>query len=99
MHYICIVNRQTHLCVDQNNQNCKYKHKIMSKEYLKSKFSPTETIISLKMNVPTPIRNRDIKTGTIKSTISRLRKKGYIIEYTEEGRVDDILVTLKKVPL
>lgn len=71
----------------------------MNEGYLKTKFSPTKTIISLKINVPTPIRNRDIKIGTIKSTISRLRKKGYIIEYTEEGRIDDVLVTLKKVPL
>lgn len=69
----------------------------MNEEYLKSKVSPTNTITSLKLNVPTPIKNRDIKAGNVKSTISRLRKKGYVIEYTEEGRIDDVLVTLKKV--
>lgn len=70
----------------------------MDKEYLKSKVSPTATITSLKINVPTSIKNRDIKAGNLKSTISRLRKKGYEIEYTEEGRIDDVVVTLKKKP-
>ena len=70
----------------------------MDKEYLKSKVSPTATITSLKINVPTSIKNRDIKAGNLKSTISRLRKKGYEIEYTEEGRIDDVVVTWKKKP-
>lgn len=68
----------------------------MSKANLAKKVSPTATILSLPLGVPTPIRNRDIKIGNLKSTITRLRKKGYEIAYTEEGRVDDLLITRLK---
>lgn len=71
----------------------------MNKVKLITKVSPTNTTISLKMGIPTSIKNREIKAGNLKSTITRLRKRGYEIEYTEDGRIDDILVTLKKKPL
>lgn len=63
-----------------------------------TKVSPTETILALPIGIPTPIKNRDIKAGNIKSTISRLRGKGYVIECTEEGRIDDVVVTLIRDP-
>lgn len=68
----------------------------MKSAKLKTIISPTKTILALPVGVPTPIKHKDIKCGTLKSTITRLRKKGYIIDYTEDGRVDDVLVTLKK---
>lgn len=68
----------------------------MSKAVLAKKISPTATILSLPIGIPTPIKHKDIKIGTLKSTITRLRKKGHEIKYTEEGRTDDLLVTLLK---
>lgn len=65
----------------------------MSKANLAKKVSPMATILSLPIGIPTPIKHRDIKVGNLKSTITRLRKKGYEISYTEEGRVDDLLIT------
>lgn len=66
----------------------------MTRAIIHKKVSPTDTILNLPVGIPTSIKNRDIKTGVVKTTISRLRNEGHIIEYTEKGRIDDILVTL-----
>lgn len=68
----------------------------MSKKTLVKKAFPTETILRLPVGIPTPIKHKDIKIGTLKSTITRLRKQGHVIEYTEAGRIEDLLITLVK---
>lgn len=68
----------------------------MNEVELITKVSPTETIKNLPRGVPTLIRNKDIKVGCVKTTITNLRKQGHIIEYTEDGRIDDIIVTRVK---
>lgn len=56
----------------------------MDKEYLKSKVSLTATIVSLKINVPTSIKNRDIKAGNLKSTISFMSQTSEKLRYLEK---------------
>lgn len=38
------------------------------------------------------IKNRDYKVSTVKYTISRLRKKGFVFTATEAGLIDSIKV-------
>lgn len=68
----------------------------MNKAKVATKKSPSDTITSLPENIPTKVMNKDIKAGNLKSTITRLRKKGHKIEYTEKGCPDYVIVTRLK---
>lgn len=74
--------------------------KIMNQESTKariiSKPSLAETLRSLTIGKPSTIKSNQFKTNSVRNTISRLKKKGFDFDATEEGLVDEIRVTRLK---
>lgn len=72
----------------------------MSQEATKAKIiskpSLAETLRSLVIGKPSTIKNHQFKTNSVRNTISRLRKKGFDFDATEEGLVGEIRVTRLK---
>lgn len=71
--------------------------KRMNQEAIKariiSKPSLAETLRSLTIGKPSIIKSNRFKTNSVRNTISRLKKKGFDFDATEEGLVDEIRVT------
>lgn len=61
-----------------------------------SKPSLAETLRSLTIGKPSTIKSNQFKTNSVRNTISRLKKKGFDFDATEEGLVDEIRVTRLK---
>lgn len=61
-----------------------------------SKPSLAETLRSLSIGKPVIIKSNQWKANSVRNTISRLRKKGFDFDPTEEGLVDAIKVTRNK---
>ncbi len=54
------------------------------------------TLLSLKIGVPTSIKNREIKACSLRSANRILKAKGYSFILSEAGRIDDVIVTRLK---
>lgn len=63
---------------------------------LKTKTDVQGTLLALKIGVPTAIKNTQIKACSIRSAIRKLSSKGYSFKQSEEGRIDDVIVTRLK---
>lgn len=63
---------------------------------IKTKIDVQGTILALKIGVPTVIKNSQIKACSIRSAIRKLSSKGYSFKLSEEGRIDDVIVTRLK---
>lgn len=63
---------------------------------LKTKTDVQGTLLALKIGVPTAIKNNQIKACSIRSAIRKLATKGYSFKQSEEGRIDDVIVTRLK---
>lgn len=63
---------------------------------LKTKTDVQGTLLSLGIGVPTSIKNKEIKACSIRSAIRKLNQKGYSFKQSEEGRIDDVIVTRLK---
>lgn len=61
-----------------------------------SKPSLADTLRALIIGKPSTIKSNQFKTNSVRNTISRLKKKGYDFDATEEGLVDEIQVTRLK---
>ncbi|NDV77864.1 hypothetical protein D0T57_02620 [Dysgonomonas sp. 511] len=74
--------------------------KNMNQEAIKAKIiskpSLAETLRSLTIGKPSTIKSNQFKTNSVRNTISRLKKKGFDFDATEEGLVDEIRVTRLK---
>ncbi|WP_163270572.1 hypothetical protein [Dysgonomonas sp. 511] len=72
----------------------------MNQEAIKAKIiskpSLAETLRSLTIGKPSTIKSNQFKTNSVRNTISRLKKKGFDFDATEEGLVDEIRVTRLK---
>ncbi|MDH6354681.1 lysylphosphatidylglycerol synthetase-like protein (DUF2156 family) [Dysgonomonas sp. PH5-45] len=58
-----------------------------------SKPALTATLKALPLGKPKLIKNKQFKANVVRNTISRLNKKGYSFEATEDGLVDAVQVT------
>ncbi|RHJ76382.1 hypothetical protein [Parabacteroides sp. AM08-6] len=63
---------------------------------IKTKTDVQGTLLALKIGVPTVIKNTQIKACSIRSAIRKLTIKGYSFKQSEEGRIDDVIVTRLK---
>ncbi|WP_099465601.1 hypothetical protein [Parabacteroides provencensis] len=70
--------------------------KKISSVALKTKTDVQGTLLSLKVGFPTSIKNTQIKACSIRSAIRKLNQKGYSFKQSEEGRIDDVIVTRLK---
>lgn len=59
---------------------------------IKKQKTLTERLRTLPSGEWCEIKNRDYKVSTVKYTISRLRKEGFVFEATESGLIDSIKV-------
>lgn len=60
---------------------------------IKKKTDVQGTLIALEIGIPTVIKNSQIKACSIRSAIRKLAKKGYSFKQSEEGRINDVVVT------
>lgn len=50
------------------------------------------TLMSFEIGTPYLIKIREIKPASVRSAIRNLKLRGHNFEYTERGRVDDVVV-------
>lgn len=72
------------------------KQKKIAPVALKTKTDVQGTLLALKIGVPTAIKNTQIKACSIRSAIRKLTMKGYSFKQSEDGRIDDVVVTRLK---
>lgn len=63
---------------------------------IKTKINVQGTLLSLEIGTPTSIKNKVIKACSVRSAIRQLNSKGYSFKQSEEGRIDDVIVTRLK---
>lgn len=71
----------------------KEKQKRITSVSIVKKIDVQATLLSLKVGVPTSIKNKEIKACSLRSANRILKGKGYSFILSEAGRVDDIIVT------
>lgn len=71
----------------------KEKQKRITPVSIVKKIDVQATLLSLKVGVPTSIKNKEIKACSLRSANRILKGKGYSFILSEAGRVDDIIVT------
>lgn len=69
------------------------------KAEIKRVVSPTKTLRAMKSGQTVKIPTRHIKTSAIRVTASRLKKNGYSFHVSEEGLIDETLITCLKSPM
>lgn len=69
---------------------------IAKKAKIVTKPSLADTLRSLSIGKPTIIKNSQFKPNSVRNTISRLKKSGYDFSASEEGQIDQIIVTRLK---
>lgn len=74
----------------------KEKQKRITSASLIKRVDVQATLLSLKIGVPTSIKNREIKACSLRSANRILKKKGYSFILSEAGRIDDVIVTRLK---
>ena len=74
----------------------KEKQKKITSASLVKRVDVQATLLSLKIGVPTSIKNREIKACSLRSANRILKAKGYSFILSEAGRIDDVIVTLLK---
>lgn len=70
----------------------------MEKARIVTRNSAMETIKAMPIGVPQEICNRDIRVNVSKATVGVLRRKGWIIDCTEKGSTDGIIITIHSKP-
>lgn len=68
----------------------------ISKARILKKPDVQSTLASFEIGTPYIIKNREIKPASVRSAIRNLKLRGYGFEYSEKGRVDDVIVTRLK---
>ena len=68
----------------------------MTKAIVKTKISVLDTLLSIPIGKSVEIRSKDIKTASVQTALTRLRKKGYSFIGSTAGRYDGIVVTRVK---
>ncbi|QGT70198.1 hypothetical protein FOC41_04125 [Bacteroides ovatus] len=71
----------------------KEKQKRITSASLVKRVDVQATLLSLKIGVPTSIKNREIKACSLRSANRILKAKGYSFILSEAGRIDDVIVT------
>lgn len=74
----------------------KEKQKRITSASLVKRVDVQATLLSLKIGVPTSIKNREIKACSLRSANRILKAKGYSFILSEAGRIDDVIVTRVK---
>lgn len=74
----------------------KEKQKKITPASLVKRVDVQATLLSLKIGVPTSIKNREIKACSLRSANRILKGKGYSFILSEAGRIDDVIVTRVK---
>lgn len=74
----------------------KEKQKRITSASLVKRVDVQATLLSLKIGVPTSIKNREIKACSLRSANRILKAKGYSFILSEAGRIDDVIVTRLK---
>jgi hypothetical protein len=74
----------------------KEKQKRITSASLIKRVDVQATLLSLKIGVPTSIKNREIKACSLRSANRILKAKGYSFILSEAGRIDDVIVTRLK---
>ena len=74
----------------------KEKQKKITSASLIKRVDVQATLLSLKIGVPTSIKNREIKACSLRSANRILKAKGYSFILSEAGRIDDVIVTRLK---
>ena len=74
----------------------KEKQKRITSASLIKRVDVQATLLSLKICVPTSIKNREIKACSLRSANRILKAKGYSFILSEAGRIDDVIVTRLK---
>lgn len=70
----------------------------MEKAKIVTRNSAIETIKAMPVGVSQEICNRDIRVAVVKGTVRVLRKKGWLIDCTEKGSKDGVIVTIIRRP-
>jgi hypothetical protein len=68
----------------------KIKHVSIKK---RTKISVKDTLLSIPKGETVLIKNKMIKISTLRGMIYILKKEGHDFDYSEAGRIDDVLVT------
>lgn len=77
-------------------ETAKKKQKRIAPVSVVKKVDVQATLLSLKIGIPTSIKNRDIKACSLRSANRILKGRGYSFILSEAGRIDDIIVTRLK---
>ena len=74
----------------------KEKEKRITSASMVKRIDVQATLLSLKVGIPTSIKNKEIKACSLRSANRILKRKGYSFILSEAGRIDDIIVTRLK---
>lgn len=70
----------------------------MKRAKIVTKNSAIKTIKAMPLGVSQEICNRDIRVAVVKETVRVLRKKGWLIDCTEKGSKDGVILTINRRP-
>lgn len=62
----------------------------------KTRISLKDTLRDMSLKEILIIKNRQVKTATVRSTATELKKEGYKFFVSDKGRIDDVVVTRVK---
>lgn len=102
--FVMVVYKQLYLHCDNNQNNytmnnkeqCTKVMQILTPDKVKYKVSVIDTLLSLEKDQQYLVKNVILKSNNLRRAASVLKKKGYMFDISERGRVDDVIVTRLK---
>lgn len=68
----------------------------MEEVKLKTKIILKDSLRSMPVKGTLVIKNHQFKVSTVRTTITAMKKEGYLFEASDKGRIDDVVVTRLK---
>lgn len=68
----------------------------MAEAKLKTRIILRDSLREMPIGSTLSIDIRQFKTATVRTTVTALKKEGYLFETSDRGRIDDIVVTRLK---
>lgn len=64
----------------------------MAEAKLKTKILLKDSLREMPVRGRLTIKNRQFKIATVRTTVTALKKEGYVFEVSERGRIDEVVV-------
>lgn len=63
---------------------------------LKTKILLKDSLRSMPVKGTLVIKNRQFKVSSVRTTVTAMKKEGYLFDVSDKGRIDDVVVTRLK---